>query len=1342
MLYRAAIPFTSRLFASLFVFTLFFTAQPYAQETDDLEARVEVLRQLLREAESALGAAQPAVASSEDTAFFNEKVLPIFSEVCFECHGEKRQRGDFRMDTYQAMLLGGKTGLPVFVAGNPDASRMIQAVRREGELKMPPDEELWPEDVAILEEWVKRGAIWPGSAEVEPLADAHSEAAPSKAAVPMATLTVASGPEVDFDREVLPILADKCFACHGPDAAVRKADLRLDDPAAAFAELPSGRRALVAGELDVSQVFQRIAAEDPLDRMPPPDFTKELTDDEIQTLGRWIQQGAPWEKHWAFVPPKQAELPEVSQPEWVRNPIDAFVLARLDREGLSPAAEADKRTLIRRVTFDLTGLPPTLDEIDAFLADDEPGAYERVVDRLLMSPRYGEHSARYWLDAARYADTNGYHIDNERYMWRWRDWVIGAFNKNMPYDQFTIEQLAGDLMPSPGQSELIATGFNRNHMINFEGGAIPEEYRVQYVIDRVDTTSTVWMGLTAGCAQCHDHKYDPISQKEFYEFAAFFNSVKERGLDGNSGNAQPSVVAPLDEQQTAVDEQRMLVAETEAALLRELPEVDAAQAAWEAEWRDRFAGRWTTLTPESMRSQRGADLTVLDDGSILVSGFSADQDIYEIRFEADLKDIQAIRIEAIPDDSNPKGGTGRSDSGVFVLTGLDATAEIEDEKSRKRNVRFDEAFADRFSDEEGPALTIDRDTGSGWRAVAPDSTQSAVFVADQPFGYGEGGTLFLRLRHESKTAKAALGRFRVSVTTDPAIAPSKLNVWHATGRYRFASGDTALDETFPAESGFDSDATAENGQYLWSRVTTDPAGDGTLTVGDGAGVIYLQRTIESPVERTMRVGLGSKGPIVIWLNGAEVYRFNEKRSLKADTDFVDLNLQSGKNDLLVKLVNHVGEAGIAFRAVEERREGLLPSEQLLIASSADSLTDGERTKLRRLYRSQHWSEWPELEAKLAAQREELKKREDAIPTVMVMGEMETPRQTFVLKRGQYDQPTTPVTADTPDFLPPMEEELPENRLGLAWWLMDRNHPLTARVAVNRFWQQHFGLGIVRTSEDFGTQGARPVHPELLDYLAVTFIESCWDVKAMHRLMVTSSTYRQSARGSAEALDRDPENRLYARGPRFRLDAEQIRDAALAVSGLLVEKIGGPSVKPYQPKGLWEEVAYGANFTAQVFEPDSGDALYRRSMYTFWKRTAPPPSMMLFDAPNRETCTVRRARSNTPLQALALMNDPQFVEAARAFAERTVREGGDTPESRIAFAFEAATGRPPVPRETEIILSNFETQRARFAENAEAAAGLIAVGDSEPPADIEADELAAWTVVTSLILNLDETITRG
>jgi hypothetical protein len=994
--------------------------------------------------------------------------------------------------------------------------------------------------------------------------------------------------KIDFNKQIRPILSENCFTCHGPDERERKARLRLDTREGATARLRSGGHAIVPGKSAESDLVERVLSDEPSERMPPPRTKKRLTSQQIQLLRRWIDQGAPWSRHWSFVTAQRPALPVVRAKGWARNEIDRFILARLEAEGIEPSTEAERVTLIRRVTLDLTGLPPTPAEVDALLADTSPNAYEKVVDRLLASPHYGERMAVDWLDAARFADTHGYHIDSGRDMTRWREWVIDAFNTNLPFDRFTVEQLAGDLLPGATLRQKIASGFNRNHMINFEGGAIPEEYQNAYLVDRVNTTATVWLGLTVACAQCHDHKYDPISQKAYYQLYAFFNNIPENGLDGAKGNAAPFIKAPSRQQQMALDKNAVALGKLKERLSAPSLAADEGQVLWEESASRQV--KWQVLDPTELQSMGGATLTKLPDKSIRADGTNPPQETYTVASTVDLASVTGVRLEALPDDGLAGRGPGRSVNGNVVLTEVAVHVGGEPVKLRA-------ASAD-FSQKDYPvAHAIDGKATTGW-AILPQvgKAHNAVFSFDGAVPAGKQ-TLRVTLDFQSPFAQHQFGRFRLSVT------------------------DAA-----------------------------DP---------------------------------------------------HQKSNLPAN--IADI-----------------------------------------MAVPSDKRAEAQKATLREYYRAEVAPEFREIREQISSLRKKKAELEKGIPTAMVMQEMTKPRDTFLLLRGQYDKRGEKVTADVPASLMPLPKDASPNRLGLARWLVDPEQPLTARVTVNRYWQMFFGTGLVKTAEDFGSQGEPPSHPELLDWLAVEFRQK-WDVKALVRKIVTSATYRQSSAAPAAMHARDPENRLLARGPRLRLQAEFIRDQALAVSGLLNREIGGASVFPYQPKGLWQELAARSdskNWSAQFFVQSKGKDLYRRTMYTFWKRTSPPPQLTTFDAPDREVCTVRRPRTNTPLQALVLLNDPTYVEASRKLAARMMTEGGETSRSRIDFAFRLVTGRHPKDTELAVLVRVFDAQREAFAKDNEAALKLLRVGESRRDERLSVPELAAWTMVASVLLNLDETVTKG
>ena len=990
--------------------------------------------------------------------------------------------------------------------------------------------------------------------------------------------------DVEFNRDIRPILSDKCYTCHGPDQANRKTKLRFDTETGAKQDL-GGHFAIVPGDPGKSEMIRRITATVPAMRMPPVWSQYRLSEREIDLIQRWILQGAKWQKHWSFIPPKRPPLPQVAHQDWLRNPIDNFVLARLEREGLAPSPEADRARLIRRVTLDLTGLPPTPAEVDAFLNDASPAAYEKLVDRLLASPRYGERMAARWLDAARYADTNGYQTDGERSMWRWRDWVIDAFNRNMPFDQFTVEQIAGDMLPNATLSQKIATGFNRNHRGNGEGGIIPEEYAVEYVVDRVDTTATVWLGLTLGCARCHDHKYDPFTQKEFYQVFAYFNNVPESGKAWKYGNSPPVVQAPTPAQQSELAALETRVAAAEAVFAKLKPELERAQAEWEKSDARSSQVDWTIT--RGMVAQRRL----------------AGRNSFDGKRSVEVGDVAHF------------------------------------------------GFYDKF-------------TLSAW--IRPTAPTGAIITRAEDVAEGEGYGLYLK---------------------DGKVQANLVKRW--------------LDDALRVEA----ERTLELNQ--WHHV---------LMTYDGSRVA----------------------------NGVKIYIDGEPQKLRINLD--DLNQSFETSEAL-----RVGAGGGAenrfqgqMRDARVHKVALTPEEAAVAATDtpvnaiaqipAEKRTRAQSDKIALYFLEREapahiQSAWREL----VALREQKQHLVESFPTVMVMQERATPRDTFVLIRGAYDRPGEKVSPGLPSVLPPLRAGSLNNRLGFAKWLVDPTNPLTARVIVNRFWQMYFGVGLVKTVEDFGSQGEWPANLELLDWLATEFMRTGWDVKAMQKLIVSSAAYRQSSKVTPGLFERDPENRLLARGPRFRLPAEMIRDQALAVSGLLVEKIGGPSVKPYQPAGLWKELGGGD------YQQDTGEGLYRRSLYTFWKRAVPPPSMINFDAAGREACTVRETRTDTPLQALDLMNDPAYVEAARALAGRMIREGGATAESRISFAFRLATARRPRAAELAILLESFHRSLDRFRTDPPAAIKLASEAESDAKLDVS--DRAAYTSVASLILNLDETVTK-
>ena len=1015
--------------------------------------------------------------------------------------------------------------------------------------------------------------------------------------------------KIDFNRDIRPILSNNCFFCHGPDEKHRGGDLRLDTRAGAF-NVTDGTAALVPGNLKESALIQRILATDADERMPPADSGKTLKPAEIELLKQWVQQGAAWQEHWAYLKPERAPIPAVKLASWPRNEIDAFVLSRLEQAGITPASEADHRTLIRRLYLDLLGLPPTAAEVDAFVNSKDPKAYEKLVDHLLASPQYAERMTLTWLDLARYADTNGYSIDGGRHMWLWRDWVIDAFHKNKPYDQFITEQLAGDLIPDASPWQKVATGFSRNHMITHEGGTIPEENLVNYTVDRVKTTSEVFMGLTMGCAQCHDHKYDPITMKDFYQFFAYFNTLEDKGLDGNFGiNSGPKIKAKT-EISFAATELKALEQEVTQIQSRLNHPNEARLVEWEKEARQELAQRGKDLKLHELEvikvsdPNTRTDFEISEEGHVLALTPSGRSPSISLKIKPGAEKLNGLRIVFYPNEKMPRGsiGHGKPESleGGFLLTSF---------------------------------------------AVSGTSVPS-----DQV-------DLYAMLKVANITASASHPDYPVEDCLDPRDHTG----WSPAPQNQSQQNLTVT---------FDRPYETKNAPYL--------------TV------------------------------MLVWGDGK--FRYGQQLMAGDYKIFGMSGVDDGTN---------------------------IPVEIQKILSVPQAERDARQTAALKLYYSQIAPEFKNLWYQLANLKERRQMLTDEFET-MVMDTAQKPRDTFILNRGQYDQPTEKVSTGVPGFLPGLPEKTPANRMALAQWLTARENPLTTRVAVNRFWEMLFGQGIVSTSADFGSQGDPPTHPELLDWLAVEFYESGWDVKHIMKKILMSATYRQSSAGTPELWKEDPQNRLLARGARFRLQAEAIRDATLKVSGLLVERVGGASVNPYQPEGLWREVShYGSSpATAQVFVQDHGEKLYRRSMYTYWKRTVPPPNMQTFDAPNREVCLISRARTNTPLQSLVLLNDVQFVEASRNYAERIMKEGGADIDVRIQFAFKEALGRLPEAWEVETAKAAYLRELKNYQSNAGAAHALLSQGESDHDAALAPAEVAAWTAVASMIFNTYEFITRG
>jgi len=1053
-------------------------------------------------------------------------------------------------------------------------------------------------------------------------------------------MLLAADHRVEFNRDIRPILSDNCFACHGPDEKARQSGLRLDVSDHARAKLESGKTALIPKDVAGSELMRRVLATDPSQIMPPPDSSKHLTARQIDLLRRWIEQGGDYQTHWSLTPLQRPEIPSGTEPvdaPRLRNGIDAFVAQRLQQDGLHFSADADRWRWLRRVTLDLSGSPPTLEELDDFLADSAPDASEKVVDRLLASPRYGERMALDWLDAARYADTHGFNNDTTRYMWRWRDWTINAFNQGLPFDRFITEQLAGDLLPEPTLDQRIATGFNRNHVINSEGGIIPEEYRVEYVADRVHTTATILLGMSLSCARCHDHKFDPWTQREYYQFFAFFNNLNEQGEAGRVGNAEPTIKAPTPEQTIRQMATTQQLASLDMLLQQRTARATQTVVEWEPQLRQAYANSASEPIPLlhwPLDETTGTEITE--------------------RIDPTRKGTISGKADWVP---GKLGGALKLDGNTHVEAGDFANFERTDKFSCGAWVNVINKDA---------ATVVSRmDDGDSHRGF------DLLLV---------GGKLTAHLVHHWPD-----NALHVVTKTEVPV-----NQWkHVCVTYDGSSQGEGL-------------KLYVDGKLQEVEITNKHLSETTRTA------------------KPLRIGRRTPGaPCKGMIDDVRIF----DRELSAD------------------------EVG-AVAGTDGVRE--------LLAMAADQRTEEQTKLLVRTYLNRFDTEFQKLTGQRAETERQRIELEKAIPTAMVMLEMPQPRKAFVLKRGQYDLPSDEVQPDTPASLPPFPSDAPRNRLGLARWLFTSNHPLTSRVAVNRAWNLFFGTGLVETVEDFGSQGQWPSHLELLDWLAAEFqgtgtgdptngassANQAWDVKRLHRLIVTSTTYRQSSKVTPDLQERDPQNKLLARGPRFRLQAEMIRDCALQVAGLLGERIGGPSVSPYQPAGLWDDVAVGADYEGTVYRQDKGEGLYRRSMYTFWKRTCPPPGLNTFDAPEREVCTARRSRTNTPLQALVLMNDPTYLEAARKLAERSLSAERTNPTNCAALAFKLTLSRQPTPQEVSLLIKLYEQRLKRFQQEPAAAKALLTVGESPHDGSLPEAELAAWTSVMSVLLNLDEAITRG
>ncbi len=1032
----------------------------------------------------------------------------------------------------------------------------------------------------------------------------NNEAAPDKATHP-----------IDFNRDIRPILSDKCFACHGPDANIAKdaGGFRLDTFATATVPATSGKIPIVPGDPDASELLKRVTHTNDKLKMPPPDKKLTISDAEIALLRQWIEEGAVYKGHWAFEKPVKPEIPVVANEGWARSNIDRFVAQRLEKNGLKPSKEADRATLVRRLSLDLIGLPPTPEEISDFINDKSPDAYEKLVDRLLGSPHFGERMAIDWLDAARYADTNGFHHDNIRTAWPWRQWVIEAFNSNMPYNQFVIEQLAGDLLPNATQEQILASAFCRMHNINDEGGALDDEYRVIAMNDRIETITAVFMAQTYTCSRCHDHKYDPITMDDYYSTWAYFNSIQEQGVYTNNQTVAraypPFILWKSKELQAQINAMMPELEQARALRDKGLPKMQEQFEAWQQNLRATAKVEWDKPNPTQATSTHNeTKAEVQKDQSIKFTGAPADTEDYIVTLETKATGLRVIKLDALTITDRRKTFVGRAENGNAVLTYISAKAVSLADPNQTQDVTFIDAWASHEQAEgDFDVLNALNDDKLGWGlGSANDPTpRTALFVADKPFGFEGGTKLIFTLKQQSEHKQHALAAVRINLGACS------------------DQGVQAIRATFP-------------------RNTKD---------------------LSHPLQ-----------PIA-----------------------------------------------------------LIPSE---------ILPDGLYDKSVISWREKFAPEQDQAMKSVEAFESKLKELEDQAVPVLVMKELDQPLPAYVLNRGEYTQP---ITERLRERRPPlyldvaMPQDAPNNRLGYAMWLTQPEHPLTARVQVNRIWQMIFGTGLVKTAEDFGSQAEWPSHMELLDYLAVSFVESGWDMKALIRQIVTSATYRQQAVTQIASLEIDQPNRLLSYFPRRRLAGELIRDQALYVAGLMNDEIGGPSVKPYQPGDLWSEVSMGNSNTAR-FSRDKGQALYRRSMYTFWKRTSPPAQMQTFNAPTREFCVIQRDLTNTPLQALVLWNDEQFLEAARALAQRSLTEvQGD--DARLSLIYRRCTGGLADDRVLSVLRETLAYYRDRYGKLPDDATALLAQGEHPLPQTYDPAELASWMMICNAVLSLDETIVR-
>ena len=1141
-----------------------------------------------------------------------------------------------------------------------------------------------------------------------------------------------AGDRVDFNYDIRPIISAKCFHCHGPDEKSRKAKLRLDLRDEALKER-DGVRAIVPGDLNQSALIERITTTDRDEVMPPPKEDHPLSAAEIALFKKWIAEGAEYKEHWSFQKPARPPLPKIENRESrIENPIDAFIVARLSGTGLKQSPEADRHALIRRLSFDLIGLPPTPAEVDAFVSDRSANAYEKVVDRLLASPAYGERWAKMWLDLARYADSTGYGSDKFRLnIWPYRDWVIGAFNRNLTYDQFSIEQLAGDLLPDATPEQISATAFHRNTMTNVEGGTIDEEYRVAAVKDRAATTGQVWMGLTVGCAQCHTHKFDPISQKDYYSFYGVLNQTE----DSDREDEEPKMPLPSAEERVKTQGLKDGIAALEAKMKARTPELEAEQHEWEAQMARR--AEWKAIVPSAIKAASGTTLAAQADGSFLAVGSDRpDTDTYTVQVRVESREkITAFRLEALTDDTLPGHGPGRAENGNAVLSGLQIMAGPADAKpARGRYVRVVLPGAT-----DGIALAEVQVFSKG-ENIAPSGTasQSSTDFGGEAKRAIDGKTdgNYKKGQSVSHTGKDKEPWWEVDLGADVEI--ERVVIWNRTDgvAQRLANFRVGI---------LDADRKA-----AWEQVVAEAPQPSVALIPAGGKMVALRNASADfsqdgfPVAKALAGEKKTGWAFVPELGRPHAAIFETSAPLDAGGSVLTFTLRQdyGQGHTL-------GRFRLSSTTASPPPRELPAGIRTILALEPSEREPKQREEITAFFRPLSRG-FAELGRQIDARRAELAAiKPVALPILRELPEGRR-RETRILTKGNY---LTPGEKVEPALLSAFAKFVPPDtkidRLAMARWLVSRENPLTARVAVNRFWSQLFGVGIVESEEDFGTQGALPSHPELLDWLAVTFQSPKsadpaqpglgWDMKALLRMIVTSATYRQSSRVTPEMLEKDARNRLLAHASRRRLDAEAVRDQALALSGLLSPKMGGPSVYPPQPDGLWK-VAFNGGQNA--YPTSQGENRYRRGLYTFWRRTMPYPSMTTFDAPSREACTVRRLPTNTPLQAFVTMNDPVFVECAQSLARRIVREGGADTEARLRFALKLCTARPTDSAQVKALEALYESELAAYRADAGAAAKLATQPLGPLPANADAAELAAWTVVANVLLNLDALLMKS